>query len=93
MTKFLSLLISFALLFTSVTPSYAQAMEGVRRDRARVKAVRGVGDSRQVMKFNYVMPQDNTRNAATERVRQTVDLAEAHWSAKRRYWGRCPGSR
>ena len=74
MTKFLSLLISFALLFTSVTPSYAQAMEGVRRDRARVKAVRGVGDSRQVMKFNYVMPQDNTRNAAAERVRQTVEL-------------------
>ncbi len=57
MIKFLSLFLSFSLLFTTVAPSYAQAVSSVRAQRSKIN----LGSRRDILKQNYVVPQDNTR--------------------------------
>ncbi len=57
MIKFLSLFLSFALLFTTVAPSYAQAADALRTQRNRVR----MPDNEDIMRQQFVIPQDNTR--------------------------------
>lgn len=57
MIKFLSLFLSFSLLFTTVAPSYAQAVSSVRAQRSKLN----LGSRRDILKQSYVVPQDNTR--------------------------------
>lgn len=56
MIKILSLFLSFAVLFTSVAPSYAQALDAARLQKKRISL--SSGDWRRQ---NYTLPSDNTR--------------------------------
>ena len=64
MTKLISIILSISILFTSVAPSYGEALEGVRREQARVGAVFG---------SEYRMVQDNTRVAGVEIERMVME--------------------
>ena len=57
MIKILSVFLSFAVLFTSVAPSYAQALDASRIQKKRISL--SSGDWRR--QNDYTMPSDNTR--------------------------------
>ena len=63
MTKILSIVLSFTILFTSIAPSYGQALDSVKMRRAQL------GQNR------YEAAQDNTRVVGVERKRMAMDKA------------------
>ena len=60
MTKILSILLSAVILFTSLTPSYAQVVEGARRSSAQRASIREMLKGYKP-RIDTVIPSDNTR--------------------------------
>ena len=60
MTKILSVLLSAVILFTSLTPSYAQAVEGERRSSAQRASIREMLKGYKP-RIETALPSDNTR--------------------------------
>ena len=60
MLKILSVFLSFSILFTSISPSYAQAMEGERRTSERSARIRAMLKGYKP-RIETALPSDNTR--------------------------------
>ena len=74
MTKFLSLLLSFALMFTSLAPSYAQALEGSRREGIRFSEIKEALKGYRP-EINNEIPSDNTRVVRPVAEREVMERA------------------
>ena len=74
MTKILSVLLSAVILFTSITPSYAQAMEGERRSSAQRASIREMLKGYKP-RIDTVIPSDNTRVVRPVAEREVMERA------------------